>query len=214
MRKLAVKLRKGRRLSKNDHIVTWTKAVRPEWMDEDVYDDEIPDKLMLREIKISDRKKSKVLVTTLGEEYSKEEIIKLYMQRWNIELDFRSIKETMQMGILRGKTPAMVRKEVWMYLVGYNLIRWLIASAAYAFKKIPRMLSFKAAMQATNSLLEELTYGCSKTYCWLMNMISKHRVGNRPGRIEPRLVKRRPKPFRNLREPREQARQRIRKSYA
>ena len=70
-----------------------------------------------------------ILVTTMldPEVYTKEELAEVFLQRWNIELDLRSIKSVMQMDVLRCETPSMVEKEIWMHLLAYNLIRTLMA---------------------------------------------------------------------------------------
>ncbi len=121
--------RRGRRIAVTDHVVVWTKPARPEWMDEETYD-QMPDTLEVRELKVSVaqpgfRVDELVLVTTMleGSAYSKEELADLFLQRWNIELDLRSIKDVLQMDVLRCKTPEMVEKEIWMHLLVYNLIR-------------------------------------------------------------------------------------------
>ena len=97
-----------------------------------------------------------VLVTTLLDAgaYTKEEVAQLFLQRWNIELDLRSIKDVLQMDVLRCKTPEMVRKEIWMHLLAYNLIRGVMAQAAEAHDKQPRLLSFKGALQTMTAFQE------------------------------------------------------------
>src|SRR5262249_48739228 len=130
--------RRGRRLSTEDHVVKWKKPARPAWMDEETYD-QVPDELEVRELRFrvqqpGYRVDELVLVTTMldPEEYTTEELADLFLQRWNIELDLRSIKKVMQMDILRCKSPGMVRKEVWIHLLAYNLIRGVMAKAAGA----------------------------------------------------------------------------------
>jgi len=97
--------------------------------------------------------KSIVVVTTMhdSKEVSVEDLGALFRQRWHVELDLRSIKSTMQMDILRCKTPAMVRKEIWVHLLAYNLIRKIMAEAAFKHEINPRQISFKGTMQALNS---------------------------------------------------------------
>ena len=202
--------RKGRCLGIEDHVVTWPKPARPDWMDEETYA-QIPEELTVRELRLTVdqpgfRVNELVLVTTMLDavEYTKEEIGRLFLDRWNIELDFRSIKVVLQMDVLRCQTPEMVRKEIWMHLLAYNLIRGVMRDAAEAHEKRPRHLSFKGALQALSTFLPllglcmPLASGCSA----LVSCIATHRVGNRPDRYEPRLVKRRPKTYKHLREPR------------
>ena len=115
----------------------------------------------------------------------------------------------MEMDVLRCKTPAMVRKEVWTHLLAYNLLRTVIAKAAEAYKRRPHTISFKGAMQTLNSfrdyMLMDLT---SNWYTELLKAITYHEVGDRPGRYEPRARKRRPKPYKLLQVPRNEARKR------
>ena len=128
--------RRGRRLGIEDHVETWAKPDRPEWMDAATYD-QIPDKMEVRELRVrvdqpGFRVNELVLVTTLldGGRFAKEQVADLFIDRWNIELDLRSIKCVLQMDVLRCKTPEMVRKEIWMHLLAYNLIRGMMVKAA------------------------------------------------------------------------------------
>jgi Transposase DDE domain len=211
--------RRGRRLGVEDHVVRWTKPPRPEWMDDALYA-RLPEELWIRELRVKVQRDGfrvdeLVLVTTLldAQEYTKEELADLYLERWNIELDLRSIKSVMQMDVLRCETPAMVEKEIWMHLLAYNLIRGLMASAAAAHGKEPRRLSFKGALQALGAFREALQWTCGRRrrLIWeaLLKVIAFHEVGDRPDRVEPRAVKRRPKPHRLLNEPRQKARDRL-----
>lgn len=211
--------RRGRRLSTEDHVVKWKKPARPAWMDEGTYE-QIPNELEVRELRFKVqqpgyRVNELVLVTTLldPEEYTTEELADLFLQRWNIELDLRSIKTVMQMDILRCKTPEMVRKEVWIHLLAYNLIRGVMAEAAEAHSLRPRELSFKGALQTMTAFQDMLRRAKSlerrRLVKVMLESIAQHRVGDRPGRVEPRANKRRPKPQKFLMEPRKQARKRL-----
>jgi hypothetical protein len=211
--------RRGRRLGIEDHVVTWTKPGRPEWMDEATYA-QIPDELTVRELRVTVdqpgfRVNELVLVTTMLDEelYTKGDIADLFIERWNIELDFRAIKCVIQMDVLRCKTPEMVRKEIWMHLLAYNLIRGVMAAAAEGHDKLPRQLSFKGALQTMTAFQDALRHATpsdrSRLLEEMLRAISRHRVGNRFGRVEPRANKRRPKPQRYLTEPRDQARKRL-----
>jgi len=114
------------------------------------------------------------------------------------------------MDVLRGQTPAMVRKEIWAHLLVYNLIRTVMAQAAHKHQLDPRTISFKGTMQTLHAFrvplqtapLAELTSVCHA----LLDAIAQHRVGDRPNRVEPRAKKRRPKPLPLLNQPRDQAR--------
>ena len=211
--------RRGRRLGLEDHVVPWTKPARPDWMDEETYA-RIPEELTVRELRVTVeqpgfRVNELVLVTTMldAERYPKEEVADLFLQRWNIELDLRSIKDVLQMDVLRCKSPEMVEKEIWMHLLAYNLIRGVMAKAAVAHNKQPRQLSFKGALQTMTAFQDALRQATpidrNRLVRDLLKAISRHRVGDRFGRVEPRANKRRPKPQRYLTEPRDQARNRL-----
>jgi hypothetical protein len=208
--------RRGRRLGVEDHVVTWSKPERPAWMDEETYA-RIPEDLTVRELRVTVeqpgfRVNELVLVTTMldAEAYAKQEVAELFLQRWNIELDFRSIKAVLAMEVLRCKTPEMVRKEVWMHLLAHNLIRGVMVEAAEAHEKEPRHLSFKGALQTMTAFQDALRSATPSHRIRLveemLKAISSHEVGDRFGRVEPRVNKRRPKPQRFLMEPRRQAR--------
>jgi len=118
---------RGKRLGKHDHLVTWNKPQRPAWMDKKTYQ-AMPSALTVREIK----NQKMVIITTFLEPktVTRKEIINLYSKRWNIEIDLKFIKEILQMDILRCQTPQMVRKEIAVHLLAYNLIRTVMAQAA------------------------------------------------------------------------------------
>jgi DDE family transposase len=211
--------RRGRLLGIEDHVETWTKPARPEWMDEETYA-QMPATLEVRELRVTVdqpgfRVNELVLVTTMldAELYTKGELADLFLERWNIELDFRAIKCVLQMDVLRCKTPEMVRKEIWMHLLGYNLIRGVMAKAAETHDKEPRQLSFKGTLQTMTAFQDALRQATPSARARLLKemlrAISRHRVGNRFGRVEPRANKRRPKPQRLLMEPRSEARKRL-----
>jgi hypothetical protein len=199
----------GCRLGARDHVVTWHKPVqRPAWMTHEQYA-AYPDELTVREVKGDNR----VLVTTLLDprETPKKDLLALYAQRWHVELDFRNIKTTLGMEVLRCLTPQMVEKELWVNLLAYNLIRLLMAQAALEFKLHPRELSFKHTVQMwTQWLPRRRSVGQDWRRDTLLKLIVQVRVGQRPGRLEPRARKRRPKPYPWLKVPRALARQQIR----
>jgi hypothetical protein len=211
-----INFRLGRRLGPEDHVITWQRPQRSQWMDQETYD-QIPATMELREtrVRVSQRGfrvKSFVAVTTLtnANEYPKEDIAELYHQRWLAELDIRAIKITMGMDILRCKTPGMVRKEVWACLLAYNLIRRSLLQSAIRAGVSPRGLSFTAAMQsmAANWMVIALSDDAmaQRLIDATLESLLTHVVGNRPGRIEPRAVKRRPKQQALLTKPRAEAR--------
>jgi len=193
--------RRGRRLGADDHLVEWPKPQRPDWLDQETYD-RLPDRLCVREMKFAIRERgfrtqSMVVVTTLrdDQEVSREALADLYRQRWHAELDLRSIKSTMCLDVLRCKTPEMVRTELWMGLLAYNLVRHSLLQAAAAAEVLPRQLSFCAGMQflATTWLTAATHPGTLQPLIDLrLRHLASHPVGRRPNRIEPRAIKRRP----------------------
>ena len=201
--------RKGRRLGPRDHVVVWEKPkVCPGWLTREQYD-AFPDTLEIREVKVN----TKVLVTTLlcAKQFPKQALGELYASRWNVELDLRNIKTTLGMERLRCKTPAMNEKELWVYLLAYNLIRLLMTESAKQADVLPRLLSFKHCLQLCLAWSHGGTPAFEAAYlCLLYGLIAQQRVGNRPGRIEPRAIKRRPKTYPLLMKPRPLAREDIR----
>jgi hypothetical protein len=209
--------RTGRRLGKDDHLVSWPKPPRPQWMSIEQYT-ELPNELTLREVRVrvaqkGFRTKSLVVVTTLldAEHYPTEEIAILYRQRWQAELHLRSLKTVLEMEHLRCKTPERVRNEFYMHLVGYNLIRGVMAAAACQSARSPWQLSFKGTLQTLNHFLPLLLTRAATEACCnaLLEAVASHLVGDRPDRFEPRVIKRRPKQYKRLREPRENYRKRM-----
>jgi hypothetical protein len=212
----------GRKLGRYEQVVTWAKPKqRPEWMDPQTYA-AMPETLEVRLLRVhvaekGFRTKQIDLVTTLLDAavYSRGELAALYRARWQAELDLRSLKVTLHMDVLRCKTPEMVRKEVWAHLLGYNLIRSVMADAARAHGTAPRELSFAGAWQ-TIEVFAPVLHGCSperteEVYEQLLQAIATHRVGKRPNRYEPRRRKRRHKPFLWLHTTRAEARVRLEK---
>jgi DDE family transposase len=207
--------RRGRRLGREDHLVTWPKPTQvPEWMSRAEYE-AMPAEQTLRElrVRVKDRTKrvrSLVVVTTLvdAKEYRAKEVGELFRQRWHAELDLRSLKSGMEMEELRSKSPAMVRKEVATHLLAYNLIRGIMAEAGRCEGVKPRRLSFTGAVHTVRSFEEVHLYDPERIRSdlpRLLELIAQKRVGDRPDRYEPRAVKRRPKPHPLLRMPRKKA---------
>ena len=189
----------GIQLGKNDHVATWIKPAKPSWMDDSEYAS-FPDSIEVREFKVN----TKIMVTTLlnSKKFHKKELNKLYYSRWNIEVDLRSIKSTLDMDILSCKTPEMVRKEIWAGLFGYNIIRSMISESAKVYKIKPRNISFKSCLQTLNLVFFPILIFCKRIFFKILKSIAGNTVGNRPNRKEPRAVKRRPKPYPRLDKPR------------
>ena len=198
--------RRGKSLGPRDHLVCWRKpAARPAWMTPEQYA-AFPDELTVREVKVDQQ----VLVTTMLKHRSirKHDLSALYACRWDVELDLRNLKTTMGMDVLHCQTPQMNEKELWVHLLAYNVIRLLMAQAAYSAGVDPRTLSFKHTVQLWT---EWVSRGLSATVdnACLFALIAQSKVRHRPGRIEPRMRKRRPKPYPWLKKPRAEARRSI-----
>ncbi len=204
-RKRSTDFRTGEKLGVRDHLIVLEKPKKkPEWMTQEAYD-EAPATLKVREFKAG----GKVMVTTfLDADVAPKNALKaLYQRRWNVELDLRNIKTTLGMERLRCKTPEMAIKELWVYLLAYNMIRLLMAQAALLADQIPRQLSFKQTVQIWLSWRQrsgDIHDGV--VIHALLVLIAEPRVGKRPGRTEPRVVKSRPKPFSRMTKPRKEAR--------
>jgi len=198
--------RRGKRLGTEDHLVVWCRPERAAWMSAEQYRT-LPGTLTLREVRIrvsqpGMRTKSLLVVTTLldAEQYPADEIASLYRRRWQAELHLRSIKIVLQMDHLRCKTPERVRNEFYMHLVGYNLIRGVMAAAAQQAGKCPWEISFKGTLQTLSQFLPLLlTRATTEAWCdALLAAVASHIVDDRPDRFEPRRVKRRPKHYLRL----------------
>jgi hypothetical protein len=214
--------RRGRRLGKEDHVVTWARPDRPDWMDEATYG-EVPERMEVRVVRIQVamrgfRTRVLDLVTTLldSDIYSKKDLGNLYRRRWEAELHLRSIKVVLGLDVLRCKSPELVRKELWMGLLGYNVIRATMAAAAQVHGKVPHRVSFKGALQTVQAFAEALREGTPSRRRWLwgivLESVANDEVGHRPDRAEPRARKRRPKPYPLLMIPREEAREALLKT--
>lgn len=215
--------RRGRRLGKYDHLIVWTRPQRPTWMDEVTYA-QIPETLLLRELRYNvvergRRTRTIDVITTLtdADEYTKEEIAELYGFRWNSELDIRSIKSNLNLGHVRCKSPQMVHRELWTTILGYNLIRTTSAGAALLYEKQPRQISFTSTCQYVLASWMQLSSRMIKpgeldAYLALMlKQIAGCEVANRPGRLEPRVLKRRRHGYKLMQKSRNQLRAELRK---
>jgi hypothetical protein len=203
-------------LGENDLLIHWKKPKRSNKLRYSQEDWEaLPETLPLRQIKVIVRQPgfrttSFYIVTTLLDEkaYPASELAEVYFQRWDVELFFRDIKTTMDMDVLRCKTPDMVRKEILMHLIAYNCIRALIAEAAEGTDVRTRRISFKGCVQALRQWEPYLSQAniSSQEQNRLIRLLYASIAGNivieRPGRSEPRAVKRRPKYYQLLNTPR------------
>jgi putative transposase len=206
----------GKRLGPKDHVVVWDKPECPEWMDQATYD-RLPNQIKVRELAVSVsqpgfRVREVIVVTTLtnAKTYPKKAVGELYRQRWHVELDLRSIKVVMHLDDLRGQCPEMVRKEIWVHWLAYNLIRKTMAAAAVTQDATVRTISFAGAVQTVAGVMSQATTAepdlLRRLAIQKHKSIGSRRVGNRPNRVEPRAIKRRPKSHKLLTKPRDQAR--------
>ncbi|MBL7133180.1 MAG: IS4 family transposase [Phycisphaerae bacterium] len=212
-------LRQGRPLGEYDRLVTWTRPARPAWMSPDEYED-IPETLTLRMIQFDvtvdgRRTETITIVTTLTDPdvYTKEDIAELYGYRWNAELDIRVIKQTLGLDHARCKSPEMVERELWVTLLAYNLIRKVIATAAAMHEKQPRQIGFTLACQTIlSSWMLVATGTCRDARAMTitaLERIAANEVANRPGRIEPRVLKRRRHRYPLMTKPRDEMRKEL-----
>jgi Transposase DDE domain len=211
--------RRGRRVGREDHIVTWSKPKQiPGWMSRAEYG-AMPAALTIRELRVRVKDKTKrvrnlVIVTTLvnARKYPAKQVGNLFRQRWHAEIDLRALKTHMKMEMLRTKRPEMVRKEIAMHLLAYNLIRGLMAEAARVENVKPRTLSFMGAVHTARAFEENHLYDPERIKAdlpRLLELIGEKRLEDRPDRYEPRAVKRRPKPHALLKMPRAAAKRLI-----
>jgi hypothetical protein len=211
-------LRKGKRLGKNDRLVIWRKPQlwqRPRYLSQAIWS-RIAEQLTVRIVRFSlavpgFRARSVTLVTTLldPQVYPARELARLYARRWRIELWFRDIKTSMGMEVLRCKTPQLVHKELEMFFIAYNLIRALMVEAATLYEAPLDRLSFKGSVDALRQFSMAIAQARpgkkqKQLLARLLQIIAQDEVLDRPGRREPRAVKRRPKPYPLLNQPRHQ----------
>ena len=220
--------RRGKRLGKDDHVVRWPKPgsmIRS--LDWATYKN-LPDYLEVRETRVrveqaGFRTKEIIVVTTLldPEATTKEDLASLYRSRWSQELDIRDIKISLQMDVLRCKTPELVHKEIWTHLLAYNLIRAVMAQAASRHALQPREISFKGTVQTLEAFQPLISFQVYKgatfrqqVYQQLLEAVASHRVADRPDRFEPRQRKRNPRKAAMLTKPRRELKRLMQKGVA
>lgn len=197
----------GRRLGKNDHLVQWVRPPKPRLMSAEEYAC-YPEFITMREVEVNGR----ILVTTIldPKAVTAQSLGALYKMRWNIEVDFRTIKATLEMDVLRCKSQPMVDKEIAVYILAYNLVRWAMAKAALLADVLPRALSFAGAKRLLCTFADQLRRTSGDQVRTLIETvtacIATLRLPYRPDRVEPRAKKRRPKNLPLLTVPRQVAR--------
>jgi hypothetical protein len=196
-------------------IILWRRPNKPRGMTGEEYR-RYPKELRMRQVTVDARGEGnragvfQVVTTILDASIGGGQIGGLYKRRWSGEVDIRAIKSTMQMDVLRCKSPEMVEKEIWAHLLAYNLLRTVMAVAAAESGLEPREVSFAGAKQAVTAFAPKLEAARPRDRPALVDaplaVVAYHRVGDRPGRREPRARKRRPKPGARLHQPRAEAR--------
>lgn len=192
-----------------DHRVT---LHRPEQLGDWVKAKDLPEELQVRVIRFKinlpgARRKTVTLMTTLldAKRYSMRKLIRLYRRRWEMELRLRDVKTTMGLEQLHLLTPEGCRKELWMGILAYNLIRTIMYAAARRAKKSVSRISFAGTLDRLSTFgMGRLRYG-DPVVAWrvLLDHVAKDLLPVRPNRVEPRKRKRRPKPYPLLTQPRQ-----------
>jgi len=208
--------RRGKRLGKDDRLLVWRKPdnwQKPRFIPQSLWR-RLPAELPVRMVRFTllvpgYRTKSVTLITTLLDPqlYPAAELAQLYARRWRVELWFRDIKTSMGMEALRCLSPKMVHKELEMFFIAYNFIRCLMAEAAQLHDVAVERLSFKGTVDSVRQFSAAIAQARSRKkknqlFARLLELIAKDKVTERPGRREPRAVKRRPKPYQKLNRPR------------
>lgn len=210
-----------KKLGPDDLLITWK---RPVYYSNLSYSMDawakLPVELLLRQVKVTVkypgfRTQQFYIVTTLLDvkKYPAEELAALYFKRWDVELFFRDIKTTMGMDILRCQTPEMIRKEILMHFIAYNCIRRLMCEAAKEVDLKVRIVSFKGSVQALRSWEPHLNQAKisraerSRLISDLYDAMTNKPITQRPGRNEPRCLKRRHKNYQLMTLPRHEMRE-------
>lgn len=203
--------RKGRILGVTDHLVCWQAPKQPPaWLGAQI----LPPEMTVRELRFQVnvpgfRVAQVTLVTTLldAETYTKEDLAELFFCRWQVELRLRDIKIMLGMDHLRTKTPERARKELWMYLAAYNLLRTLMNAAAQKAHVPVARISFQGCRQRLSAASPRAAF--AGQYKRLIRDLAEDLNPKRPFRVEPRVLKRRPKQYDLLNRPRSALRARL-----
>jgi hypothetical protein len=194
------------RLGHCDQLVMWQKPKsRPRWMSAEAFE-KLPGEILVREIKIriqdrGCRVQEVTLVATLVDPvlYPAAEIAALYRLRWQVEVDLRDLKITLGLDVLKGHKVETVKKEALIYALVYNLVRLVALKAARRQRVSPHRISFIDALRWLQTAQPD-----APLPDLVVNPV-------RPGRIEPRCRKRRPKQYPLMKAPRDELRKRLQK---
>lgn len=206
--------RRGKKLGIGDHRVRWQRPAHcPASMSLDVFET-LPLELEVREVHLLIRQPGFrsyeiILVTTLGDanRYPKAKLADIYQLRWQAtEVNLKHLKTTLGLEMSTAKTPAMVNKDVWMHLLAYNLLRTLMWQASGRSSAPALRLSLQGSRQQLNharpALVGSTPQHRAQSYQRLLDLVAQLIVPFRPNRHEPRVIKRRPKPFPRMQKPR------------
>lgn len=200
----------GTILGDEDHITQWKRPRRPKWMSKETYK-EYPKEILMREFKVN----GIVYISTFldSSTYPKKELHQLYKRRWEVELHFRSLKSHMGMDRLSSTTPSMVRKEIGIHLLAYNIIREFMVDGGRKKGALPTKISFKGTLQLINQFspyfISSQKDKKEALYSHMLQLIVKNEVGKRPGRVEPRAIRRRTQAFPTLKTDRKAEKERL-----
>lgn len=208
-------MRQGKIVGDFDKLVVWHKPKKcPKGLSQEEFNS-LPITLIVREIFFyiiipGFRTKQVSLITTLLDTkvYPTLDIVRIYDERWEVEVDLKHLKTSMGMDILRSKTPTMVRKEIWVFLLAYNLIRTLMWSAGTTGGVSPLRLSLQGTRHHFDNFIPKFLNVSDqirdRIYQTLLKILIHKEVPLRPGRCEPRVRKRRPKAYPLMQKSRQQ----------
>jgi hypothetical protein len=210
-----VDFRRGKRLGQADRLLEWAKPSQcPRTLSAEQFA-ALPATLPVRQLRIKAtlkgfRPRSLVLVTTLLDPlaYPAAALADLYLRRWGVELQIRELKTLMRLDVLRCRSPQMIRKELQMHFIAYNLVRAVMLQAALQYQVTLSRLSFKGTLDAVQAFAAVLQGGGmtvrqqAALESDLLRLVASDPVRARPGRVEPRAKKRRPKNYQLLTKPR------------
>jgi hypothetical protein len=213
--------RRTKRLGRNDWLMTWKKPTQPsrwlalaQWVG-------LPAELTVRVVRAQVscrgfRVRQVTVVTTLLDPalYPAKEVLQAYLRRWRLEMCLDDLKTTLKMDMLRNRSPEMVRQELAARLIGHNLVRWTMAQAACTHGVELDRISFKGTLDAVRQFGHALSQARSqrkRTELWdeLLRTLATDLVPERPGRREPRAVKRKKNKYPKLSVPRHRFRDRL-----
>jgi len=206
--------RRLRRLGKDDWLMVWEKGVNPSgWLDKLIWI-ALPHEITVRIVRGSChvkgfRVRRLTLVTTLldAQAYPAQEILQAYLRRWRLEMCLDDLKTTLQMEMLRGRSPQMLQKEIYTHMIAHNLVRCTMAQAAVQHAVSLERLSFKGTLDALRQFSQAMSQARTKKkraelWATLLETLAQDLLPERPGRREPRAVKRVKNKYDRLNRPR------------